>query len=152
MRLVRLNLLCLAGACLGALSLFLTWVDSLVSPIAYCAVPNSGVIDILFNWCYAECALRIAATLFLVGVILAFLTTLGALFELAGLSIFFVWYANGERQHVTGEFLPDSIGPYVGVASALLVLLALVKPMGIGYEGTPRGSRERFLAVALSWS
>jgi len=150
MRLVRLNLLCLAGAGLGALSLFLTWTDSVVSPVAYCTWPDSGIIDILFNWCHAEWALRVACTLFLIGVALAFLTTLGAFFEAAGLWGFFIWYANREEQRVTGEILPESIGPYVGIASALLVLLALVKPMGSGYGGASVGMRQRLLPVGLS--
>jgi hypothetical protein len=152
MRLAHLNLLCLAGASLGALSLFLTWTDSVVSPIAYCTWPDSGVIDILFNWCDAECALRVACTLFLIGVVLTFLTTLGAFIEMAGLGGFFIWYANREEQRVTGELLPESIGPYVGIASALLVLLALAKPMGIGYNGASVGMRQRLLSVGLSWS
>ncbi len=152
MRLVRLNILCLAGASLGALSLFLTWVEILTSNIAYCAFEDMSVVDILGNACHFDLMLRVACLLFLIGVVLAFVTAAGAVFESVGVSVFFVWYATATGSLFSGDVLPGSAGAYAGMASAILVILALVRPVGIGYDGTTMTMKERLLAVALSWS
>jgi len=130
----------------------------MTSNIAYCAFEDMSVVDILGNACHFDIGLRVACLLFLIGVVLAFVTTTGALLELAGITVFFGWYATAPGSLFSGDVLPGSVGAYMGTVSTLLVILALVRPMGIGY-GRPMGigygrapitAKERLLTVVLS--
>ncbi len=147
---MHLNRLCLAGATLGALSLFLTWVEDITSNIHYCYYEDVSMVDLLGIACEVDVALRVAGILFIAGVGLAFVTTIGGFVELAGVLVFFGWYATAPGSLFSGALLPGCIGPYAGVASALLVILALVRPVAIGHHGTSVGVRQRLLTVVVS--
>ena len=71
-------------------------------------------------------------TLFIIGTIAAFITPLGGVIQLSGISMFIYKLAS-----VNDGDLPAEVGPYVGIVSGALALVSIVYPIGLGYRKRP---------------
>ena len=81
--------------------------------------------------------------LFIIGTLVIFLSPLGALLQIAGISL--VFYAI--REALEGR-IPSSIGPYLGIASAIILIVSMIKPLGLNYGSRPIGLKGRFLTFS----
>ncbi|MBN1677885.1 MAG: hypothetical protein JW880_05035 [Candidatus Thermoplasmatota archaeon] len=123
------------GAVIGLAAIFSTWVK-----IGYLFWGTElNLIDVLNH---AEDSLLVAGCwLFLAGTLIAFLSPEGGTLQLAGVVLFTSWFV-GET-----DKMPSGAGPYMGLASAVLVMASFAVPLGIGYGGRKVRLRERFLAI-----
>jgi hypothetical protein len=134
-----INILCLCGLILGIAAVFSTW--TYYSEGDYTS--TTYLITIL-----PPTVLIAGASLFVLGTILAILTPLAGLVQVAGLVGFLaptmdraaLW---SEHSGGSVEFGP-SVGFYVGVLSAVLVLASLIHPMGPGFGRSRTTLRRRF--------
>ena len=139
---LRVNVLCLIGAILAVLSLFLPWTLT--------QDRETGDTDTLGAFDYGETFpdnFRYAVTLFLIGTAAAFFTPLGGLLQLIG-SIGFVMTA------LTSTFPEFQITFWAGSAmamfSAALVVIGLASPLGIGYGSDKEIGIARLLTFSVT--
>ena len=129
----RTNLISLTGAIIGIGAIFMTWIS--ISILIWHREMN--LIDVI-NLTETR-TLLIGGILFLFGSFVALLTPLGAFSQMGGLALFMSWYVQ-ETGH-----MPSSIGPYAGIASAVVILIGFFKPIGINYDKGPIDTKGRFL-------
>ncbi len=141
---MKVNALCLAGAGLGLISLFLPWWSG--SSQEY-----SLVQDVLLRPEVYSSGFLLSATLFVVGTGIAFLSPMGGLVQLPG-ALGFLALFNQEigtgRGSESFEF-----GVYIGLVGAIVTMVSLLVPIGVGYGLNRRAfwkslsSANRFLTV-----
>ena len=137
---VRINILALAGAVLGIVSMYLTWYST-TEIIGFFEL---GPGDMIWSrdWTLIEGYERMGSsfplwlptTLFIIGVIAAFITPLGGVIQLSGISLFVHRIAS-----VNEGDLPAEGGPYVGIISGAVALVSVAYPIGLGYSRRPVG-------------
>ena len=160
MRNPRINVLCIVGAMVGVTCLLTTWALVTETPPGWpdtvksktMEIEPSGwtpidalaaTIDPLSN-AYGNGELLAFSALFMIGTALAFLTPLGGAAQLAGVLGF---YSASSEHLFVSEF---AAGMAVASAAALIVLVSLAWPLGVGYEDRPLGLRARLLTVSRS--
>ena len=140
---LRVNLLCLAGAFLGALAVTLEWLaqtydNPRVGTGTYhfdlMGLLGSGLTDELFV---------IAAGLFLAGTLIAIITPYAGFLQLGGLLIFFGKVVPGMVSETS-----VGLGAIFGIVSAILVLYSLFNPVGVGIPKSQAGPSGNYLTVA----
>lgn len=144
---LRVNVLCLAGAVLAVLALFLPWgimqtegADTWTNAGAYdFGETNEGDHSYPSNF-------RYSVTLFLIGTILAFLTPIGGVLQFTG-SLGFMLTASTIA--LEGTDLKFWIGATVGLSSSLMVLLSLAVSIGVGYETEKPNAMSRLFTIIL---
>jgi len=111
----QVNILALVAAILGLVAMSSDWIYGGYSP-------NLDLVNSLqyslTGDLYAGCLL------FLVGVLICFLSPIGGILEVVGLVLFFNAYLPTSE---TYDY--DPVGAYIGVASAIIALVSLVKPL-----------------------
>lgn len=135
-----MNLLCLAGAALGAFSVTLEWVTQMVVDPRRFPQGLTFHFDLmgLIGSGLAGEFLVFAAGLFLAGTLIAFITPMGGFLQLAGLVLFY--------GKVVPEIASDTtigLGAMFGIVSTILVLYSLFNPVGVGIpqgRGGPSGN------------
>lgn len=146
---VRVNMLCLIGATIGLASIALPWAGTRAGPLLY--EERAFVVWIwdLVQELRGEPGLYVAFILFLGGTILAFLTSIGGIFQAIGLSSFYLNEIDRQAsmaQHSSfeGQF---AVGFYLAILSSMLVLVSIVKPLGIGLDEPLKSWRSRLKVV-----
>jgi len=122
-----MNVLCLLGAIIGVVAIFLAWLT--MSAMGFSV--DADLTDAL-DMPSSELGYT-AAILFIVGSVMAFLTSIGFIIQLAGVAAWYVWYA--DTYQGMGSVVDLGVGFYLGVVSAVIVLISIVKPMGPGMKG-----------------
>lgn len=126
---IRVNVLCLVGALFAALAIFEIWLSGRSGTMGWFA----NLYTILENFSRSS-DFWLAAALFIVGAILAIATPLGGVLQITGISLFF--YAFGS---LYDGRLPPDVGPYWGLAAAVLTTASLALPIGIEFTTKPNG-------------
>jgi len=128
------NVLCLCGLVLGLAAMFCTWT--------YLSNPDSFSTSLIFiSSSYLSSGLGLlGARLFVLGTVLAIVTPLSGLVQAGGLVAYAVFVMDRAAEmsaHSDGTIeFGLSIGFYIGVVSAALVLGSLIRPMGPGFGST----------------
>jgi len=141
---LRINLLTLAGAAIGALSTKFEWLTQHLDSRRF-GIPMTFHFDLmgLIGSGLADEFLVIAAGLFLAGMLISFITPAAGWIQLVGLVLFF------------GKVVPEitsetsiGIGSIFGLVSMILVLYSLFNPVGVGIPKSEGGPRGNLLSVA----
>ncbi len=141
---IRMNLLCLAGAFLGALSVTLEWLTQTFDSPRF-GSPATFHFDLmgLLGSGLADESLVIASGLFVAGTLVAIITPYAGFLQLGGLIVFF------------GKVVPGivsetnvGIGAIFGIVSTILVLYSLFNPIGMGIPKSHSGLPRNYLTVA----
>lgn len=130
---MKVNILCLAGAGIGIVSLFLPWWQGVEFGLGL-AIDHDYMLvqDVLLDSATYGSLFMIACTLFVAGTLLAFWSPLGGLIQVPGILGFFALFDSeiGVRR---GED-EVALGVYVALISMVIVVLSLLVPMGVGYS------------------
>jgi len=141
------NLLVIIGICVGTIAILSPWPMALT----LCGYwgPNAAdtALDTFSGICWnMPSDISLAASLFIIGTIFAFVTPISAIIQLTGVAIFFqafqkVWGSNPilEGRIITG------IGPYIGMVSSLIMIIGMIAPYWIGYNAESKGLWKRAL-------
>jgi hypothetical protein len=135
----KINLLGLAGAIIGIVAIFSRWIG--VSIVGF------NLIDVI-NLVNSEVApqdYRFASILVIVGTIIALVSPLGGVLQIIGAPWFILVWANRHD----GQII-SSVGPYLAIASAIIVLASIVRPMGLGLMRGPFPVRSRLLVFSIA--
>lgn len=119
---------------MGLASFFMVW-----GIIEGTNTPEWPLRDFLALESYREWA-KPSASLFLIGFVIAFITPLGGLLEIAGVTGFLIG--------VVPDLDGGGIGLYVGVLSALIVTSSMVVPLGPGFKWGVFDFKSNFLTFA----
>ncbi len=143
---LRVNLLCLLGAVIAVVALFLPWAmtpDHLGEEIGIGAFdfdePLSGGSEFPDSF-------RYSVTLFIIGTVLSFLTPLGGIPQIVG-SVGFVSTVLTSR--IPEHDLIPGIGVVIALLAAGIVILSFLEPVGTGYS---RNQEPTLAAKLLTWS
>lgn len=130
---MKVNLLCVAGAALGLASLFLPWWQGSELGLGMMIDKEYMLVeDVLFDSTEYGSLFVIACTMYVIGTFLAFWSPLGGLVQLPGAIGFFAMFGTEIGVHRGEDTI--ALGAYLGLASAAVVLMSLVAPVGIGYS------------------
>jgi len=127
---MKANVLGLAGAVIGVLAVFSTWLSA-------CRPMN--LLDIYENIAHDQLAYWSAVAIIL-GTLVSFVTQTGALAQIAGMYMWWSW----------GEDAPSDGGFYVVMASSIILFVSLVRPLGPGLIRGPFTIRNRLLMFDYS--
>jgi len=119
---LNVNLLGLVGAVIGVVAIFLAWLEA--------GGMTADLRDAL-DMPSSELGYT-AAIIFIVGTVIALVSSIGFILQLAGVAAWAMWFSD-TYQGFSGVNL--GVGFYLGIVSAVIVLVSLVKPMGIGMKG-----------------
>jgi hypothetical protein len=138
---IRVNILCLVGAIVGVLSLFLSWVATQDT--------SSGQISYLgaFDFDTFPSTFHLSVDLFLIGTVIAFFLSLGGILQLMGSAGFLLTsmtYATYGQLEVHFWY-----GAIIALASSLLVIIGLIVPYGYGFGTGSSSAAERLLTVSF---
>jgi len=126
------NLFCIAGAMIGVIAIFSRWVGNWLIDLNLLDVMN------LSDSAGGASNYYLPGLVFIIGTLIAFLSPLGGFLQIIGAPWFIVVWANRHE----GEVL-SSIGAYLGIASAIVVLVSMVRPLGPGLMTGPFTVRNR---------
>lgn len=128
----QVNILALVAAILGPVAVFSGWVDGGYSP-------DLNLIDSLD---YSLPVIPSAGCwLFLIGVLICFLSPIGGILEIVGVGLFLNWYL--PQLELIND---DPMGSYLGVVSAIIALASMVKPFVLSrHADASAGIRKRLL-------
>ena len=140
-----LNLLCIAGACVGVTALFLAWISESAAWAVDSREPT--ILDMVVSQratLVSGEVYSVAAALFLAGSISAFATPAGGILQSISLVVFAqgITESGNEMMWIHPQEL--RIGMYLGVVSCCLVLTSLLSPLG---TGTLRPGKSRKIGV-----
>jgi hypothetical protein len=146
----NVNLLCGVGACIGVAALFLTWI---YEPL-HVTIRNEPTIVYMVATQYLYYG---AAVVFLIGTVVAFVSPLGGVLQVAGLIVFALGIVDSGNDQWLKGYDPQQelrIGMYLGIVSCSLVLASLFRPLGTGKLRPARVRHirlvERLLTVSQS--
>jgi hypothetical protein len=126
------NLLGLVGAILGIVAIFSRWIGNWLIDLNLIDVINLNASEYLF-----------ASVLVILGVVIALLSPLGGFFETVGASWFILVYADRHEGAIV-----SNIGPYLAIASAIIVMMSMVRPIGPGLMHGPFTIGNRLLVLS----
>ena len=141
----RVNLLCVAGAALGLVVLFVPLLE----------VSGEGeyvLSEILQQSQLYGTGFALGVTLFLLGAVIAFLTPAGGFLELVGVMTY-LYLVPQAYQDFDGKASP-ALGTYLAIGSTVVVIVSLIVPLGLGYPKRNRlwnemlGIAARFLTIS----
>jgi len=123
---MKVNMLGLAGAVVGVVAILSTWL----SP----APMTRNLLDILDDIAHDQLAYWSALAIIL-GTLVSFFTPAGSLAQIAGVYMWWSW----------GDDAPSEPGCYVALASAIILLVSMVRPLGPGLMKGPFSLKNRLL-------
>jgi len=145
---IRVNLICLAGAILGVLSLFMPW--ALVDAPFQDDPTNIGAFDFdenLQGGYSFPVNFQLTMILFMIGTLVAFLLPLGGVLQLIG-SLGFILTSVTYSKIGSNEII-FWIGAAIATISSAMVIVGLAFPGGIGFAEGKRTAMDRLLTVSL---
>jgi hypothetical protein len=118
----RVNILALIGAFTGFIAIFSGWMngDMLIGL-------NLLIVMVAVN----DTLIILACILFIAGTLTAFFCPIGGFIQIAGIVSYFIGFA------VFSEKLPTTMGPYLAIISAIMIVFSLIKPQGLNYDLKP---------------
>jgi ribose/xylose/arabinose/galactoside ABC-type transport system permease subunit len=143
---LRINMLCLFGAMLAVVSLFLPWA-MIQNQLA--DETNIGAFDFdepLAGGSEFPDSFRYSITLFMIGTALSFLTPLGGIPLMIG-AVGFI--STSLTSNITNHDLIPWLGAVIALLSAGVVLLSFIEPTGMGFDSE---KEDRMVAKMLTWS
>jgi len=150
----NVNLLCVVGACIGVAALFLEWIYEPPNMPTHLGMLNYPTILYMVVTRYLYYG---AAVMFLLGTVIAFVSPIGGIPQLASLMVFAYGMVESGNDPRLDGFDPQQkiwIGMGLGIVSCALILTSLFTPWGTGNLRHPRSknirSVERLLTVTLS--
>ncbi|OGS42389.1 MAG: hypothetical protein A3K67_00530 [Euryarchaeota archaeon RBG_16_62_10] len=149
----RVNLLCVAGALLGLMALFLPWLF-VVEPVSsgggvYYPVREWDFIDLAMGYwdpdslIFENLMLFVFAMVFLGGFVASFATPLGGAVQLAGVILISL---EAEQDLILDEF---GWGLRLAALFSIIVLVSFFVPVSAGYVQRPYAFRNRARAIVL---
>jgi hypothetical protein len=129
---VKVNVLGLVGAVIGLVAIFATWIGRLFGLI------KLNLIDVL-NDAPSDSLAYYSAILFVTGTLVAFLSSFGGVIQLSGVVLW--WEYVIDRQ---GE-IPSRMASYLALASGVIVLASMARPLGPGLMKGPFALKNRLL-------
>ena len=129
---VSVNLLCLIGAMVGVVSLFLPWCMMVEGPNELGVSPADLITD---TEELLSSSLTGPALLFTIGAVTAFLFPVSFAVQTAGIVLFLRVVMDQYAGAPLGYDYEMSLGFYAAVLSSVMVLAGLVRPVGPGYDG-----------------
>jgi hypothetical protein len=124
---------------MGIVAVFSIWVEARV---AFWSL-DFNLVDLIND--SDEAILLAGCWLFLIGMMLCFVTPLGGVLELIGVTLFLMWFV----PESDGD-LPSNIGPYLGVVAGLIALASIARPLGPGLMTDYIPLRSRLLVFSGS--
>jgi hypothetical protein len=150
----NVNLLCILGACIGTVALFLVWIDEPPSMPGPPRIDWEPSIIYMISNHYLYYGISAA---FLVGTAAAFASPLGGILQSASLVAFAIGIVESGSDPWLDGIDPQQtlrIGMYLGIVSCTLVMTSLFSPLGTGRlrPGKSRKIRlmERLLTITPS--
>ena len=135
---MKINFLGLVGAVIGAIAIFSTWIT-----ITFLIWGKSMNLMDVVNEAGTPSDWWLPSILFIVGTLIAFVSPVGGVLQLVGAPWFIIVFT----QHADGR-IPSGIGPYLGIASAIIVLASMARPLGLGLMKGPIGIKNRLLVFS----
>ena len=129
----RVNVLCIVGAFMGLVAIFCGWGAHAYTPGA----PQENLLQIIDHMLNIH--ILAGCVLFLIGSLIAFLSPMGGIVQLIGVGLFIFGWTSW----------PDGVGPYLGIISAFILVISMVKPIGLNYKG-PTDLKGRLLTFSMS--
>ena len=149
----RVNLLCLAGALLGLITVFLPWMSVIeaveVDGVMTYPVREWDLLDMVFGYwdkdslIYNNLMIFIFVMLVGGGLAASFATPLGGAVELAGVVLLSI---KAEQDLVLTEF---GWGLRLGALFSIIVLVSFFVPVAYGYVQRPYAFRNRATTIVL---
>jgi len=133
----NVNLLCLVGVIIGFVAILSRWTYDMFGDYNLVHIidiyePGFGFEDWYFS-----------SLLVMIGVFVALVSPLGGSLEMLGSLGFILTWAGHH-----GE-MPVSIGPYLSIASSVIILSSMIRPIGPGLKYGPFNIRSRLLTFSI---
>ena len=139
------NVLCIVGAIVGLVAILTPWLWTRAGELLIFD-PLLGILEHVPG---LKEEYLVGGVLFIVGTLAAFLSTAAGFIQLTGLAVFFLGDMERLEDYARWEFGYDgglSIGFFLGILSASIVLASLARPTGVGLgTGIPLLARRRWL-------
>ncbi len=143
---MKVNILCLAGAALGLVALFLPWWTGFELGLGMMIDRDYMLVqDVLLDSAEYGSLFVVACTLYVVGTLLAFWSPLGGLVQIPAVMGFLALFGSEIGVHRGEDTI--ALGAYLGLVSAIVTTVSLLVPLGIGYS-IKRRARKASLASA----
>jgi hypothetical protein len=142
---MRVIILALVGAFIGIMCIITPWTTVTQEFIGTSVTNNLNLTDYMHE---KDSTFALAIVLFILGCAFAFITPFGGVAQFFGWLIFLGLIYQRLGTVETGLFTTTTslnIGLYIGVASAVIVLFSMIRPMGWGYGKEALQPRQRFL-------
>jgi len=135
---LRINLLGITGALIGILTLFLPWFTT-IGQVPGSQPIDHGLIDSMSSYILRYDTLALSScALFLIGMAMAFISPVGGIVQTAAILLFSFNQSTTWAEGVT----PIWTAPLIGFLSGVISLIALICPLGIGFNA-PLSLKER---------
>jgi hypothetical protein len=143
---MKVNVLALVGAFLGILCIITPWT-TITTEILHTATSTTdlSLTDYIHD---DDSAFAFAVVLFILGCAFAFITPFGGVGQFFGWLVFLglVYERLGTKENALASTTTSlGIGFYLGIVAAALVLIAMIKPLGLGYTKEAPQPKNRFL-------
>lgn len=137
---LRINLLGITGVLIGLSTLFMPWFTS-IGQLPGSPLIEHGLIDSMTSSGYIFMGDRVGlliVTMYLISLAIAIISPAGGIIQTAVILLYIF-----DRSYVMGEGItPIWIAPIVGLASGIISLIALIHPLGIGFD-VPLSMKEK---------
>ena len=141
----NVNMLCIVGAVIGVVAVFLTWIHEPPSMPSPPSIQYDPTIAYMVTNQYLYYGASVA---FLVGTVAAFATPLGGVLQTGGLLVFAAGIIDSGNDLWLDGIDPQQelrAGMYLGIVSCTLVMTSLFSPLGTG--GLRPGKSRRITPV-----
>ncbi len=149
---LNVNLLCIAGACIGVAAMTVTWIyypPNTPSPPSPYMEPS-----IVFMVSHQAIAFG-ASLLFSIGTLAAFASPLGGFLQISSMALF-AWdvLESGNDRWLDGIDPQHQLrlGMYMGILSTAIVLASLLYPIGLGKMGVISRNKQTLVERILTVS
>ena len=149
-----MNLLCIVGASLGVIAVFLTWINE---PMTMPGPPDIRYEPTIVYMIVNHYLYYWASAAFLVGTVAAFATPLGGILQTGSLLVFAAGIIDSGSDPWLDGIDPQQelrAGMYLGIVSCTLVMTSLFSPLGTGHLRPGKSRRivliERLMTISPS--
>ena len=142
-----ININTLIGGIIGVISIFTPWVVKNSSDQYSLIEILAGGNDLGMS---LEFLLPLVSVIFLLGAAAVFISPYGAAAQIGGASIFLFVVNIAALGNSDSQSIAVGLGPYIGLASGMIVFISIIFPFGVGYgHWKPLGNRGRNYAFSF---
>lgn len=140
----RVNILCLVGAIIAIITMNLPWLSNSMVLSAVGESPLYLATNFQYTYSFAG-GLQWASIIFVLGALIALFTSIGGFIQLAGVSCFIgaVYTIDDPLNRFSIE-----LNIALGVVSASISIISMIKPIGINFKGRTIDTVGRFLTIS----